>query len=211
MEMRQLHQVYNLHHVKSGGVLMDDKHFISGVVKIQRGNFLGLSHDEIAACTHLRRKKSECCSVSDSNSGDSVDNDSDSSGGSGSDSEDSENSGDRNASTIGQYVGPSMDEVLFSAIQMEDERQDSNPYIDCSFILATAVIVERLWSVAGRLLSATRRSMTPEIFEAILFLHINRDFWDDELVYKAIELAKEARVKIRSQKKNPQASRKMEQ
>ena len=98
-------------------------------------------------------------------------------------------------------MGPSMDEVLFSAIQMEDERQDSNPYIDCSFILATAVIVERLWSVAGRLLSATRRSMTPEIFEAILFLHINRDFWDDELVYKAIALAKEARVKIRSQKK----------
>ena len=99
---------------------------------------------------HLPRKTSEYCSVIDSDSEDRVDNDSDSSGGSGSGSEDSENSGDRNASTLGQSVGPSMDEeVLFSAIQREDERQDNNPYIDCSFILATAVCVEMFWSVAS--------------------------------------------------------------
>ena len=42
--------------------------------------------------------------------------------------------------------------------------------------------------------------MTPELFEAILFLHINRDFWDDELDHKAIESAKTAQSYIRSQK-----------
>ena len=67
---RKLHTAHRTHSwsVIIRWFLMDDEHFISGVVKIQRGNFLGLSHDEIAACTHLRRKKSECCSVSDSNS-----------------------------------------------------------------------------------------------------------------------------------------------
>ena len=39
--------------------------------------------------------------------------------------------------------------------------------------------------------------MTPELFEAILFLHINRDFWDDELVHKAIESAKIAQAVCR--------------
>jgi len=56
-------------------------------------------------------------------------------------------------------------------------------YIDCDFILATAVDVERLWSLAKNLLADKRRRMTTVMIQVILFLKENRNLWNDSMVY----------------------------
>ena len=59
-------------------------------------------------------------------------------------------------------------------------------YIDCNFILATAVDVERLWSLAKNVLTDKRRGMATMMVQVILFLKENRDLWDCNTVYKSI-------------------------
>ena len=51
-------------------------------------------------------------------------------------------------------------------------------YIDCSFILATAVDVERLWSLAKNVLTDKRRGMAARMAQAILFLKGKHGFMD---------------------------------
>eukprot|EP00171_Calliarthron_tuberculosum_P007903 IDg7903t1 len=63
-------------------------------------------------------------------------------------------------------------------------------YKDCGFILGSNAEVERLFSLAGNVYSANRRSMTPQVFEAIVFLKYNRRFWDQDLVSQAVRHAK---------------------
>ena len=52
-------------------------------------------------------------------------------------------------------------------------------YIDCDFILATAVDVERLWSLAKN-----RRGMATVMIQVILFLKEYRNLWNDSMVYQ---------------------------
>ncbi|KAI0565914.1 hypothetical protein FGB62_13g233 [Gracilaria domingensis] len=61
-------------------------------------------------------------------------------------------------------------------------------YRDCSFILGSVAEVERLWSVADNILRNQRMSLTPLLFEAIIFLRINARLWDVHLVRKAYRL-----------------------
>lgn len=61
-------------------------------------------------------------------------------------------------------------------------------YINCSFIPGSVAEVERLWSTAKYILSENRQSMTPELFEALLFLKLNSRFWDVSLVSDAYKL-----------------------
>lgn len=68
------------------------------------------------------------------------------------------------------------------------ERDES--YNDCQFILGSAAHVERLWSVSKYVLTEHRMSMTPQLFEAIVFLRENERFWDMQLVAESIGLAK---------------------
>ena len=63
-------------------------------------------------------------------------------------------------------------------------------YIDCNFILATAVGVERLWSLAKNVLTDGRRNMAPLMVQVILFLKENRELWNDELVFQSIAKVK---------------------
>ena len=53
--------------------------------------------------------------------------------------------------------------------------EEPETYIDCDFILATAVDVERLWSLAKNLLTDKRRRMTTVMIQVILFLKENRN------------------------------------
>ncbi len=46
-----------------------------------------------------------------------------------------------------------------------------------TFILGSAAEVERLWSVAKNVLKDNRKSMTPLLFEALLFLKVNNSYW----------------------------------
>ena len=59
-------------------------------------------------------------------------------------------------------------------------------YINCKFILATAVDVERLWSTAKNVLTDRRRGMATMMVQVILFLKENRDLWNCNMVYKSI-------------------------
>jgi len=64
--------------------------------------------------------------------------------------------------------------------------EEPETYIDCDFILATAVDVERLWSLAKNLLTDKRRKMTTVMIQVILFLKENRNLWNDSMVYQSI-------------------------
>ena len=59
-------------------------------------------------------------------------------------------------------------------------------YVDCNFILATAVDVERLWSLAKNVLTDKRRGMATMMVQVILFLKENRELWNCNTVYKSI-------------------------
>lgn len=63
-------------------------------------------------------------------------------------------------------------------------------YVNCEFIYGSSAEVERLWSVAGYVLTAQRMGMTPQMLEAILFLKLNSRFWGLELCVRAISMVK---------------------
>ena len=45
-------------------------------------------------------------------------------------------------------------------------------------VLGSAAEVERLWSMAGKVLTKERSTMSPHVFEIIMYLKYNRDLWD---------------------------------
>jgi hypothetical protein len=65
-----------------------------------------------------------------------------------------------------------------------------SPYIDCDFIFGSAAQVEQLWSIARYILTTQRSSLTPLLFETLLFLKVNNRFWSQETVVEAIAMAK---------------------
>ena len=73
----------------------------------------------------------------------------------------------------------------------------SKDYIDCSLILGSSAEVERVFSMGKNVLAPVRHAMTPQIFEALLFLSYNR-LWDEQLVSEAIGLARSSRNVINS-------------
>eukprot|EP00171_Calliarthron_tuberculosum_P002931 IDg2931t1 len=59
-------------------------------------------------------------------------------------------------------------------------------YRNCGFILGSAAEVEGLWSVCNYVLTNHRKSMTPLLFECLIFLKTNKEFWDLNLVTEAM-------------------------
>ena len=59
-------------------------------------------------------------------------------------------------------------------------------HVDTRFILGSAAEIERLFSTAKLVLSQNRRSMTPQLFEALMFLKYNDRFWNVHLVADAV-------------------------
>ncbi len=57
--------------------------------------------------------------------------------------------------------------------------------------------VERLFSMAKYVMAENRQSLTPQLFEAIMFLKFNERFWDALLVSDALNGARSARVEAR--------------
>jgi len=50
--------------------------------------------------------------------------------------------------------------------------ESTEKYMNCSFIFVFVAEVERLWSVSKHILRDNRKSMTPLVFEAVLFLKV---------------------------------------
>lgn len=59
-------------------------------------------------------------------------------------------------------------------------------YRNCKFVIGSAAAVERLWSIAKYVHGLNRHSLTPLLFESILFLRVNETYWDIELVSRAM-------------------------
>ena len=59
-------------------------------------------------------------------------------------------------------------------------------YLNLNFVPPTSNVVERLFSNARLVLTDYRKSMTPYTFECVMFLKINRNFWDLDLVAKIV-------------------------
>jgi hypothetical protein len=60
---------------------------------------------------------------------------------------------------------------------MELEDWPKSNYISLRFLLSTSYVVERLVSLAHLILTDQRKSMSPTVFEALLYLQKNRDYW----------------------------------
>jgi len=74
---------------------------------------------------------------------------------------------------------------------------NEDPYINCDFILGSAAEVERLWSTCKYILCENRRRLTPQLFEALVFLKVNGRFWDAKMVSQATYNARNDRASLR--------------
>ena len=70
------------------------------------------------------------------------------------------------------------------------ENMKASPYVNVDFICGSAAEVERLWSIAKHILSNSRSRMTPHLFEALIYLKINHEYWDCKSVQEAYTRAK---------------------
>ena len=61
----------------------------------------------------------------------------------------------------------------------------TSPYKNVDFICGSAAEVERLWSIAKYILTDNRARLTPAMFEALLFLKTNDEYWDMAMVMEA--------------------------
>ena len=61
---------------------------------------------------------------------------------------------------------------------------------DCCLdhIIGSAAEVEHLWLVARYLLTTQRASLTPIVFEAVLFLKFNSSLWDEKTAQEAYSI-----------------------
>ena len=59
-------------------------------------------------------------------------------------------------------------------------------YIFRDFIVGSSAEAERLFSLANFVMAQHRRRMTPELFEAVVFLKVKSDYWDAETVSIAL-------------------------
>ncbi len=61
-----------------------------------------------------------------------------------------------------------------------------------------------MWSIAKHIIAVHKASMTPLLLEAILYLHFNRDLWDEDTVKiaycKVIKESKEERLQKKLKK-----------
>lgn len=87
----------------------------------------------------------------------------------------------RNTYSVGRF-NLTLRLILYQQpVKRRKEESTSSKCIDCSFIIGSVVEVERLWNVAKLILSESRQSTTPEIFESLVFLKLNDRFCDVEL------------------------------
>lgn len=73
-----------------------------------------------------------------------------------------------------------------SLSQKRQKKQYETEYVDFSMISPTLNICERLFSNGRLILTEYRKRMTPETFEWLLFLKVNRSLWNVQMVCDVI-------------------------
>lgn len=81
------------------------------------------------------------------------------------------------------------------AAKKRHRENNKEEYMNCGFILGSVAEVERLWSVAGNVLANNRSSMTPLLFECLMFLKVNSSYWDINLVSDAMKISRSEKVR----------------
>lgn len=70
------------------------------------------------------------------------------------------------------------DLALLRSIEREADIEDINDkFFDASYVCASTAEVERLWSQCAQILRSNRTRMTKDLFEALIYLQYNRDYW----------------------------------
>jgi hypothetical protein len=156
--------------------LCPNKDFETGVAKIQLGKWSAMSGTESKACQSLL---TFICNSS--GSGDSIADEA------------------SNSSSDEEPGSPSFDVHLQMQLEKRanEDRLMESPYVNTNFIFGSTAEVKRLWSISSYILTKQRQRMTPQLFEAILFLRYNERFWDLSLVADAM---KEDRLEQRAER-----------
>lgn len=75
--------------------------------------------------------------------------------------------------------------------------EPDHPYMNVGFILGSSAEIERLFSIAGGILADHRQNMTPLLFETLVFLKVNRGYWDFRTVVTAMGNSQSSQVRDR--------------
>jgi hypothetical protein len=134
--------------------LCPDPFFVEGVRKIQDGAWNSLSLEEKNACQGLL--KTHCYKIDPTQ-----------------DSAKQEENDTMSNNLLGSPIGMASQIEEIQIQQAESSVLDPCPYVNCNFIFGSAAKVERLWSMGKRILRYDRSSMTPFVFETMLFLKVN--------------------------------------
>jgi hypothetical protein len=96
----------------------------------------------------------------------------------------------RKTSNAANGISPIKPDTPFALQGLKKRRKvSSSEFIDLSFIPPTSNIVERLFSAARLVLTDYRKCMSPYTFECVMFLKVNREFWDASLISKIVAKA----------------------
>jgi hypothetical protein len=88
------------------------------------------------------------------------------------------------------------DEGDYATGILNRKRRRVTRYIPMKFITPTTCEVERLFSIAIRVFTDTRRSLLPLNLEAVLFLKANRSLWDAKLVQDSMRAPEDPAVVV---------------
>ena len=78
------------------------------------------------------------------------------------------------------------DELVQKVLKNKRRKVVHGEYSSLNFVPPTSNVVERLFSNARLVLTDYRKSMTPYTFECVMFLKINRGFWNLDTVAKVV-------------------------
>jgi hypothetical protein len=70
--------------------------------------------------------------------------------------------------------------LMYDGRMKVESEEEMGDYFDCRFILGSLVKVERVWSMADKILQPSRFSTCPYLLEVILFLKFNNKYWDSQ-------------------------------
>lgn len=173
-------------HSKLGNKHETDKHFCSGLYKIQTGKENTLTTNEKTACLWLLKVHHPAYQV------------------------------DEEDDALVQDVTPTATETDDEAFNFSDLLKSSaknaaseketkeSEYVNTDHLLASAAIVECLWSKFDALVPQRREGMSPLLIEAILFLKENIHLW-------SIKDIREAFRRVRENEKTKRAEEKLQE
>ncbi len=68
----------------------------------------------------------------------------------------------------------------------------TDPYINTGLILGSSATIERMFSIARSICLEDRQSETPFLLDSLVFLKVNRKYWDLQIVMKAMNNLKQS-------------------